>query len=140
MIEWIQANGTIIGWLAQLSLVSFVASLIAVPLLVLGIPPDYFACRNRGTTPWADKHPAVRLTLSAAKNGLGIVLIGFGVVMLVLPGQGILTILIGLMLSDFPGKYRLERWLVERRSVVRAISWLRFRAGRAPLVFDREEN
>jgi len=59
-----------------------------------------------------------------------------GIIMLVLPGQGIFTILIGIMLLNFPGKYRLERWIVARRPVLRSINWLRRRAGRAPLVPD----
>jgi hypothetical protein len=37
------------------------------------------------------------------------------------------------MLLDFPGKYRLERWLATRRAVWRSINWLRRRAGREPL-------
>jgi len=59
-----------------------------------------------------------------------------GIVMLVLPGQGILTIVIGLMLSNFPGKYRLERWLVMRPRVLRTINWLRQRSKRNPLLFE----
>jgi hypothetical protein len=67
------------------------------------------------------------------KNALGIVLVVAGLVMLIVPGQGLLTIAVGLMLIDFPGKYRLERWLATRRPVWRSINWLRKRAGRAPL-------
>jgi hypothetical protein len=56
-----------------------------------------------------------------------------GVAMLVLPGQGLLTLLMGFLLVDFPGKYRLERWLFARPIVRRPINWLRHRAGRVPL-------
>ena len=44
--------------------------------------------------------------------------------MLVAPGQGLLTMVVGLLLVDFPGKYRLERWLVTRQQVWRSINWL----------------
>ena len=47
--------------------------------------------------------------------------------------QGLLTILIGIMLTDFPGKYKLERWLVRKRPVLTSINWLRQRAGKSPL-------
>jgi hypothetical protein len=49
------------------------------------------------------------------------------------PGQGLLTIAVGLILLDFPGKFRLERWLATRRSVWRSLNWLRRRAGSKPL-------
>ena len=50
-----------------------------------------------------------------------------------LPGQGILTLLVALMLLDFPGKRRLELWLVRRRGLVRGIDWIRERGGRDAL-------
>jgi hypothetical protein len=81
---------------------------------------------------WA-KRPALRLALLAGKNVLGGVLIVAGLLMLLVPGQGLLTIAVGLVLTDFPGKFRLERWLMRRRSVWRSINWLRRRAGREPL-------
>ena len=67
------------------------------------------------------------------KNALGLLLLACGIVMLVIPGQGLLTMLIGLMLMDFPGKRRLEARLVAVPSVRRSINWLRERAHRAPL-------
>jgi len=74
--------------------------------------------------------------LLIGKNALGYILVVAGIIMLVLPGQGIFTILIGIMLLNFPGKYQLERWLATRGPVLRSINWLRQRAGRAPLVPD----
>ncbi len=74
--------------------------------------------------------------LLIGKNALGYIFVVAGFIMLVLPGQGIFTILIGIMLLNFPGKYRLEQWIVARRPVLRSINWLRRRAGRAPLVLD----
>ncbi len=71
--------------------------------------------------------------LGFAKNLLGGVLVVLGLVMLLTPGQGLLTLLIGLMLMNFPGKYRLERWLVTRPGVLRALNWLRARQGHQPL-------
>jgi len=50
------------------------------------------------------------------------------------PGQGILTILIGVMLLNFPGKRRLERWLVSRPRVLPVINGLRARFGKPPLL------
>ena len=56
-----------------------------------------------------------------------------GIAMLVLPGQGLLTLLVGFLLIDFPGKYRFEKWLVARRWVLQPINWLRLRRHQMPL-------
>ena len=138
MNEWIQANDTLLWWLAALSAMTFLATLIAVPMLVVRLPSDYFSYRKRRRAPWADQHPAVRLTLLVAKNTLGGVFVVCGIAMLLLPGQGILTILIGVVLLDFPGKYRLQRWVVGHGPVFRSINWLRRRRGREPIALDDE--
>lgn len=136
MIEWIQGNETAFWWLAASTTITFIATLMAVPVLVVRIPPDYFSRSRRHGKPWANHHLVVRAMLLIGKNALGYIFVVAGFIMLVLPGQGIFTILIGIMLLNFPGKYRLEQWIVARRPVLRSINWLRRRAGRAPLVLD----
>ncbi|MBN2475201.1 MAG: hypothetical protein JXB62_11370 [Pirellulales bacterium] len=136
MLDWIEAHETILWWLAAASAIMFVATLILVPLVVVRIPADYFAPGRPHRTPWTDQHPIVRGFLLVAKNLLGCVFVGAGLLMLALPGQGILTIVVGIMLLNFPGKYRLERWIVARRPVLRSANWLRQRAEKAPLVLD----
>jgi len=56
--------------------------------------------------------------------------------MLVLPGQGLLTILFGIALLDFPGKYRLERRIVSYPKVLNSINWIRKKANKKPLVIN----
>jgi hypothetical protein len=65
---------------------------------------------------------------------LGILLVLAGIMMLVLPGQGILAMLIGIGLMDFPGKFRLERWFARQPAVFKSLNWIRTRAGHAPLL------
>jgi len=137
MIEWIQTHKTILGWLAVMSGVTFIATLVAVPFLVIRIPSDYFVHRKRHKKPWGGQHPVVRGMWLIGKNVFGYIFIAAGIAMLVLPGQGMLTILVGIILVDFPGQYRLGRWLVSRRPMLRSINWLRRRAGRAPLVLEK---
>jgi hypothetical protein len=123
-------------WLGASSVLTFVGTLILVPWLVVRIPADYFAHQKRRKVPWADQHPVVRWILLIAKNLLGYVFVLAGLAMLVLPGQGLLTLAVGIMLLDFPGKFDLERSLVGRRPVMRTINWLRRRTGRRELVFE----
>ena len=136
MIEWLQNNETVLLWLAATTIITFMATLIVVPILVVRIPPDYFSRRKRHRKLWANHHPLVRAILLIGKNALGYIFVVAGIIMLVLPGQGIFTILVGIMLLNFPGKYQLERWIATRRPVLRSINWLRQRAGRAPLIPD----
>ena len=72
------------------------------------------------------------------KNLFGVFLVALGIVLSLpgVPGQGVLTILMGAMLLDFPGKRRVERWLLRRRGVFTSINRLRARFGRRPLELD----
>jgi hypothetical protein len=72
------------------------------------------------------------------KNAVGSVLVIAGILMLVLPGQGILTLFVGLTLVDFPGKRRLELWLIRKRPVLHAVGWIRSKSGRPALRLPNE--
>jgi hypothetical protein len=119
-------------WASGLSLLAAVATLVGVPWVVIRLPRDYFARPERVVWRTSADVPVLALIFGLLKNLLGLVLIILGLIMLVTPGQGILTLLIGLLLMNFPGKYRLERWLVLRPGVLRGLNWLRLRRGRLP--------
>ena len=134
MIEWIQSYEAVLWWLAVVSAILLIATAMAAPMLLSRIPSDYYTRGRRPGTSWAALHPVVRAMLFTAKNMIGFVLVVAGILMLLLPGQGILTIVAGIMLLDFPGKHRLERWIVMRPPLLRSINWLRQRNGHPPLV------
>jgi hypothetical protein len=134
MFDFLAKYEVLLGWLCVVSLLMFVGSIIAVPWLVIRIRVDYFVQRHHLVDRWKSRHPLVRLGLLAAKNVCGIVLVLAGVAMLVLPGQGILTILVGLICLDFPGKFALEQWLVRQPPVIGSINWMRAKAGPPPLL------
>ena len=133
MIDWIQSNDTIVWWLVATSAFTFIASLVLVPMLVVRIPADYFTHRKRHHKRPEKYPPFLRIIVLIFKNALGMVLLAAGILMLVLPGQGLFTMIVGLMMMNFPGKYKFERWLVERGPVLKSINWLRARAGHPPL-------
>lgn len=133
MGQWINHHEMLLGWLTLASAAVFIGTLVLVPWLIARIPPDYFAHDRRLKAPWAGKQPLLRLLLLTGKNLLGALVVIAGMMMLVLPGQGLLTIFLGALLLDFPGKYRLERWVVSRGPVLRTVNRLRRRAGRKPL-------
>jgi archaellum biogenesis protein FlaJ (TadC family) len=137
VFEWIRAHEAAVWWLVVLSVATFVGTLIAVPVLVVRIPSDYFVHRKRHPANWRSQHPILRFATLALKNVTGIVFIIVGLAMFVLPGQGILTLLIGIVLLDFPGKFALEQWLIRKRLVAKSVNWIRAKANRPPLEIPR---
>lgn len=131
---WVEAHQGLLLSLAGLSVLMFVGSLVALPFLLARIPEDYFTDPQRHSARLKSLHPLVYLGLWLLKNLVGWVLVLAGILMLVLPGQGILTIIMGLVLSDFPGKYALERRLASDRRILCGINWIRRRSGHAPLL------
>lgn len=135
-MDWIGDHEVLVGSLVTLSVLTFVATLIAVPWILVRLPPDYFHRDRDRRMALPALHPAARGALLIGKNLLGGLFFLIGISMLVLPGQGLLTMLIGLLLLDFPGKYRVERFVVTRKPVWKSINWLRKRARRPALRID----
>lgn len=101
-----------------------------MPWLLGRLPEDYFLRTRRERL--AGSYGKTALWL--ARNALGALLILVGVAMLVLPGQGLVTILAGIVVADVPGKRRLALWVLRRRGVSTAVDWLRARNGKPPLL------
>ncbi len=133
MTDWLQTHEWALWWAGILSLITFVGTLIAIPVLVVRIPKDYFTRTERPPEHWSFRYPLVRPTVLILKNLLGAVLVLLGLSMFFLPGQGILTMLIGVTLMNFPGKRALERSIIRKQPVHGAVNWVRARAHRAPL-------
>jgi hypothetical protein len=144
MPEWLSSRlpAGWTGWhlaafTVALAVTSAVVSAAAVAFFLARLPADYFVNPEaRRRQAW--RHPVLHVLLVAGRNLLGYVLILLGVLMSLpgVPGQGLLTILMGVMLVDFPGKFRAERWLLTRPSVIGAVNKLRARLGRPPLLTE----
>ena len=99
------------------------AVILLLGWLIIHMPEDYFVLRE------GREHPLKK----AGKNLLGIIVVGIGISLMVLPGPGILTILMGLMLIDFPGKKRVLQRAVRHRALFHLLNRLREKAGKPPL-------
>jgi hypothetical protein len=95
---------------------------------------DYFVRDRTEDFTFRGRHPAIALLLRITKNLVALVFIATGLAMLVLPGQGILTILIGISVSDFPGKRTLEVALLRLPGIYTAINWIRSKGRKRPLL------
>ena len=105
------------------SVVMFVGSLLAIPVILVRVPDDWFVRRRL----------ACSLPVTIVRSVSGALLIALGIAMLVLPGQGLLTILLGLSILDLPFKHRLIARLLSNPKVHGAIDKLRHKAGRGSL-------
>lgn len=125
MWQWFEDNRTLMAWMTGASIAFFVLSIVGVAIILVRLPPDYLVNEDRqrsGSRGWR-----------IVKNVVGWLLVAAGLAMLVLPGQGVLVLLIGVMLADFPGKRRVQRWILARPKVGRTINWVRAKFKRPPM-------
>jgi hypothetical protein len=141
MPEWLRAyvpegwNGWHVAMASvALGVSTALISLVVVAIVLARLPADFFV--NPEARRPIDRHPVLKVLLCIVRNLFGYFLIVLGVLLSLpgVPGQGVLTILMGVLLIDFPGKHRAERWLLMRRGVLTAVNTLRSRLGRPPLI------
>ena len=128
---WLHARKTLVTAIGVASLLMFFGTLAAVPVIIIALPYDVFTRRRdaagrRRLTPGYVVYVII-------KNAVGCVLLAAGIIMLVLPGQGLLTILLGLILVNFPGKREIVHRIVKNRRIAAAIASMRARCNRPPL-------
>ena len=119
-------------WLGIVSSVIFLVSLLSIGWLVSLIPSDYFI--NRKESKFKLNYPVAWIVSAVIKNIFGYILIFGGILMLILPGQGLITIFVGLLLSNYPGKYSIEKRIIASPKILKSINWLRKRSNEPPLI------
>jgi len=133
VLDFVRAHKFFIG---GISLAMFVVSVILVPVFVQILPADYFKKKKIRTKPKWVPFPLHVLYL-VVKNIIGIILIILGLAMLVLPGQGLLTLIVGIILTDIPGERQAFLFVLRRTPVLKAMNWLREKKGKP--VFELPE-
>lgn len=131
--EWLHINGEVMGWFALVAASSWALTLVVVPLIIARMPVDYFTRDHRHPMYVDSLHPVLGWLLATVKNLVGALLVMAGILMIFTPGQGMMMIVVGLLLVNFPGKFAVERWVVMRPGVMRSLNWLRAKADKAPL-------
>jgi hypothetical protein len=129
----LSAHRSLWTWISCLSAAMFVGSLLLIPWLVAKAPSDYFV------RPASPHQGALGLLAKIARNVLGALLLVVGLLLLVLPGQGLLMMLLAVSLLDIPGKHALIQRIVQRPPVWRALSYLRERAHKDPFERPRDK-
>ena len=133
LIVWFSNHPGILITLGVSSVFIFILSIAGISWFVAQIPDDYFLSTKRQRTKWGQEKPILRLLFLLVKNIVGIFLIFAGLLMIILPGQGFLTIVTGLLLINYPGKFKLEQKIVAMPSIFKALNWIRKKANKNPL-------
>ena len=135
IISWSSMNSDLLFLLGSLSIFILIISVFMMVLIISFLPEDYFKSDNRNliSSVQNSRYPLLKLLVLITKNFFGVLLLLSGILMLVLPGQGILTIITGLVFMDYPGKYKFERKLLRQKGVINSINWIRSRLSKPSL-------
>ena len=135
IIAWSSMNSDLLFLLGSLSIFILIISVLMMVVIISFLPEDYFKSENRNLISRVQnsRYPLLKLLVLITKNFFGILLLLSGILMLVLPGQGILTIITGLVFIDYPGKYKFERKLLRQKGVINSINWIRSRLSKPSL-------
>lgn len=130
IFDWVSQHKLLLGTVAGLSTGLLLISIIATPWLVAQLPANYLLPGK--TKP--PRHPVVHFAIVSSGTLIGSTLILLGLIMLVMPGPGLITLLLGISICSFPGKGRLFRHIASRDSVFASLNWMRRRHGKAALI------
>ncbi len=133
VLHWMDAHPTLLWAAGASSLFIFLATLVGLPFILIKLPEDYLVSQRDHSLRKYVRGTALDLPYRIVKNVLGWMLILAGLAMLVLPGQGLLAIVVGLSLIKFPGKQKAIRTIVHQQSILKSANWIRAKAGRGPL-------
>ena len=122
-------------WVGLLSVLTFIGSLVAIPWIISRLPANYFIRHRQLVEKRHELYPVLARITFICRNIVGFGFFLTGVAMLVLPGQGILTIVIGISFMDFPKKQQLIDHLVRHPKVIRLLNWIRLKEKKPPFEF-----
>lgn len=124
--------------IAILSGITLIGSFVSIVAFIIYLPADYFTREKHVSIV---SNPVFRILLRILKNIFGVIALLVGIVMLIGPGQGFFTILVGVILCDFPSKRKVERKLIARPLVLTTANKIRARFNRTPILFyDKQED
>ena len=132
VMDWLRSHEDIMQQLGTLSLILLLFTVVVLPIAVAKLPQDYFEKEKREPASSKRKHPLLWVIISLLKNLIGLFMILAGLVMLILPGQGTVAILVGVALTNFPGKYKLQRRIASQPAVLKTLNKIREIAGEQP--------
>ena len=138
IVAWLMGYSSVLIGLGGLSVLILVFSIAGMGWFIAQIPEDYFIHAKRQAKHWNKYSSQARIAIIIFKNIFGGIMLVAGLFLLVLPGQGLLTIIIGLLLIDYPGKFQLEQKIISIPSIFRSLNWFRAKARKPNLLHPRK--
>ena len=131
MAEWLAGNA---WWMIVASTLMLLCGIGVTFAIAVWMPADHFL-RPRLQADLASRHPVLRILARVFRNVAGAALIVAGIIMAIpmVPGPGLLFILLGITLTDLPGKRAMTRYVISRPLVLRPVNALRAKWNRPPL-------
>ena len=124
---WLEQHSGTLTTIALLSFLLLIASLLATPWILAKLPANYFVL-----PPKQVPLTTFRVALSIIKTAFGLLLIMAGFMMFFTPGPGLVSVVLGIALCEFPGKHSLLKRVIRMPSVFSALNWIRAKAKKPP--------
>ncbi len=131
LIQYLDQYEELFIMISVISAAVFILTLLLTPYLLGLMPVDYFSSKRKHAIEIKSVWDFVKLILTTV---IGMFLVLAGIIMLVTPGQGVISILLGLFLMEFPGKRTLELKFINHIPTYKALNWLRHKAGKPPFI------
>jgi len=128
--NWLSQHTGIVALVGLFSFVLLAVSLLATPWVLAKLPVNYFS-----NPPQRPPLTLRRMFTSTLKTVLGVLMLLTGIVMMFTPGPGLVCLVLGMALCEFPGKHQLMGRFVSQSNVFSALNWLRAKAEKPP--FER---
>ncbi|PID63058.1 MAG: hypothetical protein CSB44_02825 [Gammaproteobacteria bacterium] len=138
IVDWVQTHPALVGAISVTSLLLLVTSAMLMPWLVSRLPTNYLIEQSRPRSERQSRRPLAMLVL-LLRTVIGLFLVLLGIVMLITPGPGIVALLLGLTLVEFPGKHHLLVHVASRPGVFSSLNWIRARHGQPPFEHPTED-
>tara|TARA_B100000767_G_C19751781_1_gene531146 strand:+ start:1821 stop:2261 length:441 start_codon:yes stop_codon:yes gene_type:complete len=138
ILGWLESYSSILISLGGLSILILLLSIVGMGWFIAQIPEDYFIHDKRQAKQWNKYSSEAKIAIMISKNILGGIMIIGGLFLLILPGQGLLTMIIGLLLIDYPGKFKLEQKIISIPSIFKSLNWFRAKAKKSNLLHPQK--
>ncbi len=129
LLIWSEQNASLLFGVVIASILLLLLTLLATPFLLARMPDNYFV-----QTPNDKPRTPIRMLIATIRTVLGVLLIITGILMFVTPGPGLVALVMGVSLCEFPGKHRLLQRLVSQPSVFSTLNWLRAKVDKPPFL------
>jgi hypothetical protein len=133
LLQFMEAHDELIIWSSSISLILFVGTLVSIPIIIVKLPSDYFVRDKNLARRYCQDKPLLGIIIIGLKNIFGIIFLLMGFLMLFIPGQGVLTMLIGYSMLDFLNKRKLIYKIARRPSVYNFINKTRKKYNKDPI-------